>query len=501
MEILARLNFDKLDHSKDNNPHLVVTLKAPTLDWVTKRPRLCILPIIDLSGSMRGAKLEYAKKSLVKLVEQLQIGDVAGLLAFESHVHVLVEPAAVTGELKTKILAAIQKMHTMGGTNYSAGMLKGLEMIQGLDLSPSFLQRIVMLTDGQPTEGVTDKKAILKMLRDRRTQTTVSAFGYGSADPRDDWNGCDPEFLSEFSREGAGNYAYVKDPDDVLSALGKELGGLLSTYATDLLVEIEPVHGHQITKVVTDMKINDVKVEVEQDVFTATDFRIPDIMSEEVRHFVFETIIKGQDKTPPRPVGVFNVKVTYSVLTESGTRETKTAETKARVEFVGPDEAQKEPHKEVDEIVGLHQIIRAQLTAEEQAKKGEFKAAAALMEDVSDDLSSRGYNNLAKSARNVRHRVSSQDAYASSSGYLRSFSAGGTRGYGASGMDVDAEADLIGCSVAMQNLAMDQMVSSFTEPSVVIDPALVVTPAIPAVPVEPAVVPGTKWTATNKSGK
>src|SRR6185503_12550430 len=57
MEIIARFTQDQLDHTQDNNVHFVVSLKAPTLDWMQKRPQLCVLPVIDLSGSMGGDKL------------------------------------------------------------------------------------------------------------------------------------------------------------------------------------------------------------------------------------------------------------------------------------------------------------------------------------------------------------------------------------------------------------------------------------------------------------
>jgi len=456
MEISARFSYDKLDPTKANNPHLVISLKAPTLDWVTKRPAVCLLPLIDLSGSMRGSKLEYAKKSLHILVDQLQPGDIAGLVGFENRHHVFVEPAPVTPELKAKLKAAIDRLAVMGGTNLCDGMLEALKLVNNLDLAPKYLKRVIMFTDGQPTTGVTDSKEILRLMGENLGSVTMSAFGYGAL-TNDEWSGCDQTFLTTFAQTGKGNYAYVQSPDESLTAFGRELGGLLSTYAQDIVVEVEPENGHQLTKVVTDIKI-------EQNALGETEFRFSDILSEETRHFVFETTVQkqGDDFKPmPRPLNIFSVKVSYSVLTESGQRETRTAETKAKLRFVDPSEAQKEPDKALDEIIALAQVVRAQLEAEEQAKKGNFGAAAAVMDGIAVQLDHRGHGNTSRLARNVRQRVGSSQLYARSEGYLRSTGSAGTRAYGVSAMDGEAALDLVSAGAVLSNSSMQHSTNLF----------------------------------------
>lgn len=164
MEILARFSHDQVDHTQDSNIHLVVTLKAPTLDWMTKRPQLCVLPVIDLSGSMQGPKLNYAKQSLEKLVDQLQDGDYAGLIGFETRVHVLAKPQKVTAEFKDQLKITIRKLQVLGSTNFADAMVQAAREVERLDLPATFLKRIIMFTDGQPTAGITDTKQILKMV-------------------------------------------------------------------------------------------------------------------------------------------------------------------------------------------------------------------------------------------------------------------------------------------------------------------------------------------------
>lgn len=455
MEILARLNQEKLDHTKDNAAHLVVSLKTPTLDWITKRPALCVLPLIDLSGSMQGPKLEYAKKSLLKLIDHLQEGDVAGLVAFESRAHVLVPPQEVTADFKHVLREAVGKMHVMGGTNLSGGLLKAIEVIHHLDLSMKYIKRVIMFTDGEPTEGITNPDQILRLMDKSRGNVTVSAFGYGS-DRGGITGSCDLKFLTKLSEEGKGNFAYVKDPDDALAAFGKELGGLLSTYATDLDIEIEPMNGHHITKVVTN-------VEAEEDGIGAYSISIPDILAEETRHFVFEAKLVEQNKAFPRASAVFGVKLTYSILLEDGRREVRSTETKARVQFVRPSDADKSPVRDVDEIVSLHKMIRTQLDAEELAKKGKYDVASLLMKDAADLATFNGYTHVAAAASEIQTRLGSQALYASSQGFLRSVANIGTRGYGSSAADEDAVFLMNDCNVVTSNALMDSMISAFTD--------------------------------------
>lgn len=453
MEIQARLTNQKYDHSKDNQTHLVVSITAPASDWATKRPSICVLPVIDLSGSMSGAKLEYAKKSLLKLIDQLQPGDIVGLIGFESSIHKLMKPQQVTAEVKTQFKNLVSKLRPMGSTNLTDGFLEALKMVEGLDLSPKYIKRIILFTDGEPNVGVTDKSQILKLLKSSLGSTTVSAFGYGSTGTVN--GSCDQDFLTNFAQEGSGNYAYVQDPDDALTAFGRELGGLLSTYAQNILVEINPLAGHPVEKAVTD-------VVVTKNVLGEAEFQFPDILAEETRHFVFDVKLK-QGKAGPRAVNIFDVKTTYQVITSEGQRETKSIEAKVKAQFVSAEDAQKEPNKELDAIVALAQVVRAQLEAEEQAKKGQFEAAAQIMANTANLVQNRGHHNTARVAASVQHKVSSKGLYDTSGGYLSSMKVGGTRAFGASSMDAEALQDLSFCDVSLGNASMTQTVSNFVE--------------------------------------
>lgn len=456
MKVHTRLAHNRVDHSKLNTTYLVVTLEAPSLDWVKKRPSVAILPVLDLSGSMRGSKLAYAKKSILKLIEHLQPGDFIGLVTFSDGSRVDVEPGEATPEQKDRMRRTLERLDVEGGTNLADALVDSIGAIQALDLPLHYLHRVILFTDGQPTVGVTDTDAILRLTQNKLCRASVSAFGYGDVGGGV-WNGCDQEFLGNLATLGGGNYAYVQDPDDALSAFGKELGGLLSTYATGIRVEVEPVAGHVIKNVVTDTPYV-------QDPTGAIDLPVPNLLSEEIRHFVLEVELNKQKSAFPRDTTVFDVRADFLVMTEDGDKEVQKQTCKAKVRFVKPGEEQTEPDKEVDKIVALAQMVRTQLEAEKKADAGDHQGAADVLKIFGQQLQNRGYEGMARVTENLGNLVVNPVMYQANAGYRRSVARGATRAYSVSSMDSDAALHLADCQVSMSNSAMVGTVQSFTSP-------------------------------------
>ena len=449
MKIEARPTFAQIRFDQEKEAHVVLSLTAPALDDATPRASVCIIPCIDISGSMSGPKLEFAKKSAMKLVEHLRPTDYCGVVAFESGVYTVAKPEQLANGAKDRIKSAVSKLRTMGGTNFSGGLLRALELITQMDLPENVILRVIMFTDGQANEGIACKAPeLIKLLEANRGRVTVSAFGYG-----DD---ADQKLLTEFSTAGKGNYAYIKEPDAALSAFGVELGGLLSTYATDLQIEVAPLNGHVITEVVSD-------VDAEEETTGEVNLKMPDILAEEARHIVLAVKFAEQKQAFPREVNVFDCKLSYSVIDKDGKKERKTGEAKCRVQFVKEGDEQAKADPALDKIVGLAQLVKAQIKADEAAQQGNFAAAAMFMQDCSDDFESRGLGGHVRLAGNVRRRMVSKSSYDANQGYLRSARMGGTRGMGVASYDSDAREDLAEVGLCMENSMQASTSASFTE--------------------------------------
>ena len=446
MKIETRFTHDQVRFDTTNDIHAVVSLTAPKKDWEKERRPICIVLSIDISASMSGSKLEFAKQSAIKLVDHLRPGDYCGVVAFGDYVHEVSSPQEMSQASKDALKAKIGDLHVSGCTNFAGGMRQALEWINGADLAEKYMLRVIMLTDGHANRGECQGKALLPFMSRLRGDSSVSCFGYG--------NDCDQKLLADLADEGQGNYAFIRNPDDALTAFGKELGGLLSVYAQELVVDVAPFNGHEILDVLSD-------VDVEED-GKKIKIKVPEILSEEVRHLVFSLRTSAQTKALPRAMNVLDVKATWRRLDKTETVD-QSEELKAKIKFVKAGEEQGEPTREVIEIVGLAKIVQAQIAAEQAADAGDYTQAQAVMDSAVLSLSAFNLDNHVQYAKGLRAKVGSRAVYANSSGVLRSSRSKMTRGAGgASDYEGNDElAKVIGSSMPLQNEVQCSTASAF----------------------------------------
>ena len=459
MKVQAHATYERVRFDAPADIHLVVSLTAPATSWEEKRAPLAILLSIDISGSMAGANLDFAKKSALKILDHVKDTDYVGIVTFETNVKLLCQPQRATPEVKRNLRGAILGLQARGGTCLSGGMMMGLKALQDLDLPLEYITRVVLLTDGHPNEGLaTTPDQILTMLEKQAGRITLSAFGYGE--------GANQTLLEGMAQKGKGNYAYIENPDDALSAFAKELGGLLSTYAQDLIIDISPKGGHQITSVVSEVESDT------SDPLGEVTLKVPNMLAEETRHLVLGVTLSKQKQALPRSVNFADISVRYQTLSESGTVEIKTVETKAKIRFVKEGEEQDKPTPEIDRLTALAQMVQAQKEAEAKAKAGQYQAAQQVMNNYVSSSRRRGLHDLSKVSEGLVGKMADAVTYQTSQGYLRSVFNGITRSVGVSSLSGDAAGDLgtIGC-IAL-NDAQSSLTRSFTDTSAAADLSL-----------------------------
>jgi Ca-activated chloride channel family protein len=273
------------------------------------------------------------------------------------------------------------------------------------------LTRVILFTDGLANEGPAKSHGeLMALLAANLGEATLSAFGYG-----DD---ADQELLRDLSTKGKGNYAYVQDAEDALTAFARELGGLLSTYAQKLEITVKPRPGFALTDVVSDVDATEEGGTVR--------IRIPDLLAEEVRNVVLEGRLEARAAPVVDAATVADVTVTYETF--AGGRPVRAGETlEAKVRFVQAAEAQMKPTPSVDAVVATAQLVRAQIDAEEAAARGRYEEARQVMVLFQGAVSARGHDAVAAAAEKIADRVADADAYRGSSAYRSSMRKGGSR--------------------------------------------------------------------------
>lgn len=441
MQVSIKSSLEKLAFNQDSNIHFIVSLTAPKLN-TNSRPPILVFPVLDISGSMAGDKLNYAKQSIIKLIDHLKPGDFIGLATFESNVELIQAPVEITQDKKNELKAKVNKISSRGMTAFSAGMTLALEEINKLNLSDVNC-RVIMFTDGQANIGPKGKE-IITVLDQHMKKCSVSAFGYGVD--------ADADLLAELSTCGGGNYAFIGSPDEAPKAFAKELGGLLSSYAHDIEVKFSSSELLKNVELVTDLTMKENVV------------KIPELLSEEVRHLVYIGTVHqlSQAKELLESVKYELANLSVKFRTVDGAAEMNSA---LKVEFVEPAQADSKVDPSLDHILALAQLARAQINAENKAKQGDYVGAVQVMNCVAQDFSVRGLDSFTQTSQKIGQKMSSAAEYTNSSAYLNSSKMGMTRGYGVTCSHNEAFKDIAELGVVYTNSAQEEVMDAFTKPT------------------------------------
>jgi len=202
---------------------------------------LCL--VIDRSGSMEGEPLDYVKRACGHVVDLLDPNDVLSIVTFEERVDVVMPARRVVN--KALIKEHIHRIQPGNTTNIFEGLAAGASQVASLR-SDSYINRVAILTDGEPTAGVKDYGSIVGCAAEQRSRgITVTALGFGP-----EYN---EELLAGIAKRGGGNYYYIARPELIPEVFRAELEQLLTITAKNIRlrlllsrwVDLRQVYGHQ----------------------------------------------------------------------------------------------------------------------------------------------------------------------------------------------------------------------------------------------------------------
>ena len=147
----------------------------PTSDISPKKPfKLCLLFIVDVSGSMSGEKIQQVKLSLLHIVETLSDDDCIGIILFSNRIMRKTKGLIKVGPNREELNSTINRIYASGGTNFNKGLQDGIAMMRQFVKSSEIdcVHLMVSLTDGHPTRGVTTPSEIIERFTDKIAQFT-----------------------------------------------------------------------------------------------------------------------------------------------------------------------------------------------------------------------------------------------------------------------------------------------------------------------------------------
>jgi Ca-activated chloride channel family protein len=229
-----------LADGQDNVVDVLVRIQAPDAPegHVAARPAQAVALVLDRSGSMAGRPLAEAKRCAEYVVGKLRPSDAVSLVQFDNRVQRL-WPAVPIRDGKD-LRAAIAGIRTGGNTNLHGGWVDGVDTLTHVPRAG--LKRVILLSDGQANEGVTDADVIAaECAKWAADGITTSTYGLG--------NHFNEDLMVAMARAGGGNHYYGETAEDLMDPFQQELELLSNLCLRDLRIKATVPDGVQVEMV------------------------------------------------------------------------------------------------------------------------------------------------------------------------------------------------------------------------------------------------------------
>lgn len=356
MRAFAHLHHPRVAKNDATSTHLVVTVEAGEVTE-SLRPRLCIIPVVDRSGSMgREHKLAIVTAALRHLSSHLVADDQVGLVSFDDTVCTHLRPRPADARGMAAFHGVLSELAPRNMTDLSGGLAAGLAAAHQVAASAErgTIVRVLVLTDGQANAGLTSPDGLLAQVADLPGSVSVSFLGVGTD--------CDHDLLGRLAEAGGGSYGFIETAERAADALGAEIGGLLHTAVAGLEVELRAREKY--------VRFGEPLASRTETHEATTTVRLGVLGDGARRHVVVPVTTIAPGRAHARPVTIADVLVRGIV--DDAPVEIKLL---PKVHF---GEAGGADH-ELDETVELAVLADAQARAEEAARAGRYEDSVTLL--------------------------------------------------------------------------------------------------------------------------
>ena len=188
--------------SADEDGFFMLMLTPPSqVDAERVIPKDVII-VLDQSGSMSGEKWRQARAAAQFVLRNLNAEDRFNAIVFSSGYRIYADTLQPVAEAR-RAADWLNGLEAMGGTDINSALRAALE-----GASPERQTVVLFLTDGLPTEGVTDPGAILDNV-DRLATPNLRIFVFGVG------NDVDTFLLDSLSSRYGGTSVYVRPEEDI----------------------------------------------------------------------------------------------------------------------------------------------------------------------------------------------------------------------------------------------------------------------------------------------
>lgn len=229
-------------HSCNNT--VLVTVEAPSEPHVEAAPArgraaVDVVLVLDVSGSMSGAKIALVRESVVRMLELLSPRDQVSIVTFNSTAQRHTPLLRVHGDGLAQLVSKTRLLTAEGGTSVAAGLIMAQKVLQERE-HRNPVSAVMLLSDGCDGGGASSCEHVASALRD--AGTSVYTWGYGSDH--------DPTLMNNIAEAGGGTFTFVSGLEFVSDSFSACIGAITDVVAQELVVHVVGVEGSRVVGVV-----------------------------------------------------------------------------------------------------------------------------------------------------------------------------------------------------------------------------------------------------------
>lgn len=184
--------------------------------------------VIDRSGSMAGAKIDSARDAAFAFLNRMRDDDQIAVITYGSDVTADVRLNRV-GNVRDQAQRHIAGIDAGGGTNISGGLHRAVRELAAVGGA----RRVVLISDGRPTEGERSPHRLAAIAGDGRER----GLGFTSIGVGLDY---DENVMEGIAMKGGGGFYHMRRAAELSGILAKEFKAVETMIAADVRLRIDP---------------------------------------------------------------------------------------------------------------------------------------------------------------------------------------------------------------------------------------------------------------------
>ncbi|TFG72924.1 MAG: VWA domain-containing protein [Anaerolineales bacterium] len=225
-----------LTGSQNDTGHFIFMFAPERTDRRLETLPKDIVFAIDRSGSMAGEKIQQAQDALHFILDQLNANDRFSIVGFDDVFSTVADTLLPVNHANlTAAHAFVSRLYDRNGTDIEGALQVALGIMKDSESRVGASRMIVFLTDGLPTEGVTDPQRIIELVThaNRSGEARLHVFGVGY-----DVN---THLLDQLASNNGGSVTYVQPGENLEAVMSGFYERIAYPVLTDVTVEFDGI--------------------------------------------------------------------------------------------------------------------------------------------------------------------------------------------------------------------------------------------------------------------